>query len=87
MGDGNVETKDGTFMFKNKIKNPAKFNNWLFVYSHSNRSKMDDDDSDRAYELIRSCSKAFGIGVEDPGFITISGGGVDKWKQEIKKDC
>jgi hypothetical protein len=47
---------------------------------------MDDDDADRAYSLLRSCSKAFGIGVEDPGFITISGG-IDKWKNEIANDC
>jgi hypothetical protein len=36
--------------------------------------------------LLRSCSKAFGIGVEEPGFITISGG-IDKWKSEIANDC
>ena len=74
-------------MFKNKIKNPATFNNWLFVYSHSKNSKMDDGDADRAVDLFRQCSTAFGIKIEDPGFITIGGGSVDQWKKEIQNDC
>jgi hypothetical protein len=47
---------------------------------------MDDQDADRAVDLLRQCSKTFGIGVEEAGFITISGG-LDKWKSEIQKDC
>lgn len=68
-------------MFKNKIKNPANFNNWLFVYSHSKNSKIDDNEADRVLDLFRQCSKTFGINVEDPGFVTIGGGSVEAWKK------
>lgn len=81
LGDGSVKTNDGTFQFKNKIKNPANFNNWVFVYSYGKNSKFDDDDADKALGLFRSCSKAFGINVEDPGFITVSGNSVNDWKK------
>jgi hypothetical protein len=64
LGDGNVFTKDGTFMFKNKIKNPANFNNWVFVYSQSKNSKADDSDADRVIDLFKQCSKAFGIMID-----------------------
>lgn len=76
LGDGSVFTKDGTFNFKNKIKNPAIFKDWVFVYSLSNRPEYDNSDADKAVALFQQCSKAFGISVKDPGFITVSGRGV-----------
>lgn len=51
-------------MFKNKIKNPANFNNWVFVYSQSKNSKADDSDADKVIDLFKQCSKAFGIMID-----------------------
>lgn len=69
-------------MFKNTIKNPAVFKDWLFVYSHGKNPKYDDKDADQAFDLMKSSSKIFGIKVEDPGFLTIPGGNNAKnWKK------
>lgn len=86
LGDGRVKTMDGAFNFKNKIKTPAVFNNWVFVYSRSNKSNYDDKDADDAYSLFKSCSSTFGIKFEEPGFITVQGNHVEDWKKEITKD-
>lgn len=79
-------TKDGTFMFKNTIKNPAKFNNWVLVYSVGKNQKYDDSDADNMAALLRKCSEVFGITVEDPGFITVQSNRIEDWKKEINKD-
>ncbi len=81
LGDGKVRTSNGTFNFKNKIKHPAVFNNWVFVYSLSNRSKFDDSEADKAYDLFKQCSVAFGIKVDEPGFITVQGDHPEDWKR------
>jgi len=36
LGDGRVSTNNGSFNFKNKLKYPGKFDNWVFVYSAKN---------------------------------------------------
>lgn len=61
LGSGNTFTNDGTFMFKNKIKSPAKFKDWVFCYSLSNNPKYDQGDSNKALDLFMKCAPAFGI--------------------------
>jgi hypothetical protein len=41
-GSGNISTKGGIINDKNKIKNPANFNDWVFAYSLSNNSNRDN---------------------------------------------
>lgn len=67
-------------MFKNKIKSPAKFKDWVFCYSLSNNPKYDEGDSNKAVDLFMKCAPAFGITFEDPGFIEIKGKSPADWK-------
>lgn len=61
LGDANVKTNGGTFAFKNKIFSPAKFKDWVIVYSLSNRPDQDDKDADNVESLIKKSAGAFGI--------------------------
>jgi hypothetical protein len=64
LGNGNTETKGGEFNFKNKILSPAKFKDWVIVYSLSNNPDNDDKDADNVLDLLIKVSGAFGIDVK-----------------------
>ena len=55
-GSSSVKTNGGSFMFKNQIKNPAVFKDWLFVYSYGKNQNYDDKDADSAFDLMRKSS-------------------------------
>ncbi len=61
LGDANTTTNGGTFMFKNKIFSPAKFKDWVIVYSLSNKPDLDDKDADNVEGLIKKSAGVFGI--------------------------
>lgn len=48
-------------MFKNKIFSPAKFKDWVIVYSLSNKPDFDDKDADSVESLIKKSAGVFGI--------------------------
>ncbi len=54
-------TNGGTFMFKNKIFSPAKFKDWVIVYSLSSKPDFDDKDADNVEGLIKKSAGVFGI--------------------------
>ena len=79
LGDGKVQTSNGAFQFKNKLKYAAKFDNWVFVYSAKNN--YDDKEADNAYALFKQSSGVFGIKFDEPGFIAVQGGSIEDWKK------
>lgn len=60
-GAKRMECKNGKIPLREKILEPAKFNNYSFFYSIGKNSKYDQDDADYAYDQLAIASKTFGI--------------------------
>lgn len=76
----------GNIKHRGVLKQPFTFTDWMFVYNISKNGKRDDEDADNAVDILKKAADSYGIKFKDPGFLTIEGGNVNDWKNQIKKD-
>lgn len=57
----------------------------MFVYSTGKQANRDDEDADKAVDLLRNAGKAYGVKFKDPGFLTV-GNNVKNWIETLEKD-
>lgn len=48
--------RDGSLMLKDRLKEPATFADWTFVYSVGKEPKRDDGDADYAYDTMKKAA-------------------------------
>lgn len=51
----------GSVKVRSKLKNPPKIKDWVFVYSLGKNSKYDDDDADKAVNILIKAGQTYGI--------------------------
>lgn len=69
----------GAVRHRGVLKEPFNFTDWMFVYSQGKQSGRDDDDADKAVDLLRNAGKTYGIKFKDAAFLTV-GNSVKSWK-------
>ena len=81
-----IRAKEGSLMFKDKVKEAVEFRDYAIVYSQGNNyPKNDDDAADDFVDLMFTASKAYNFKLSKPGFITCDSN-IKSWKEEIKRD-
>ena len=76
----------GTIKNRSKLKNTPAIKDWVFVYSIGKRAEQDDNEADKAVELLRKAGNTYGINLSEPGFITVEGRKSADWVNAIKGD-
>lgn len=80
-----VRAKEGSLMFKDKVKEAVEFRDYVIVYSQGKNATYDDNDADDFVELMHTASKAYNFKLSKPGFITCDSN-IKSWKEEIQRD-
>ncbi len=71
--------QDGSMMVRDRLKQVENFKDWVVVYSLGKNPKFDDKDADALIDVLNQASPAFGIKMNEPGFITCDSS-IASWK-------
>ena len=87
LGSGSTRPDErGNMRFRNKLKNVAQFKDWIFAYSLGRNPDRDDDDADKAFDLLSKAGETYGIKLSKPGYLALKARNVDDWKKEVAAD-
>ena len=80
-----VPDEKGAIRNRGVLKEPYKFQDWLFVYSQGKNRGRDDDDADKAVGLLTKAAQTYGIKFNEPGFMTVDGN-AKEWIRTLDED-
>jgi hypothetical protein len=76
---------DGSMNIRDKLRSIVHFKDWVVVYSTGKNAQQDDRDADDLASILAKASVAFGVKIEEPGFITCNSS-VQDWKAQLGSD-
>jgi len=79
-----IVPKDGNFMIRDPIYQPAEVKDWLFVYC--SKGSRDDDDVDDFVEMLQKSCATFGIKFAKPFYLVVKNFNAKDWTEGIRAE-